>query len=223
MKNKDFSYLYQNWDDTVRRRKVFLSNPVFIKGLALAPLTIAATTLDNGIILSIAVFLLLTPTRIITSLITRKMSVPFKTFFYPFVSAIIFAFVYYYMYRVMGSKVMVLGVYLPILVVDPIIVKNFEKTRKESVLYSIINGLRNTAGFIVACILISATREFLGLGTIYGIQIIKAPLLPMAQNSFGGFLIIALYCALWSNMVAKYKYKVEVEARHNERISKIDD
>lgn len=222
MSNKDFSYLYENWDDTVRRSKLFLSNPVFIKGLALAPLTIAATTLNNGIILCIAVFFLLTPTRVITSLITRKMSVPFKTFFYPFVSAIIFAFVYFFMYKLLGSKVMVLGIYLPILVVDPIIVKNFEKTRKESVLYSIINGLRNTGGFILACLIISATRELIGLGSLYGVQILDTPLLPMAQNSFGGFLTIALYCALWSSMVAKYKYKVEVEAVHNERVNKLN-
>ena len=85
MKNKDYSYLYSNWEDTVRRRKVFLSNPVFVKGLALAPLVVAATTVHNGILLCIAVFFLLTPTRIVTNLITRHMSMPLKTFFYPFI------------------------------------------------------------------------------------------------------------------------------------------
>ena len=51
MKNKDYSYLYHNWDDTVRRRKVTLSNPVFIKGLALAPIVVAGTSVQNGILL----------------------------------------------------------------------------------------------------------------------------------------------------------------------------
>lgn len=217
MKNKDYSYLYANWDDTVRRRKITLSNPVFMKGLALAPIVVAGTNLHNGVLLCIAVFFLLTPTRVVTSLITRRMSVPFKTFFYPFVSAIIFAFVYYYMYTLFGSRVLLLGVYLPILVIDPLIVKNFEKTRKESVLYSIINGLRNTLGFCVACLLICAIREILAYGTIGGIKVLGVSLLPMAQYSFGGFLIVALVAGVWSAAVKRYKYKVEVEALHSER------
>lgn len=219
MKNKDYSYLYSNWEDTVRRRKVFLSNPVFVKGLALAPLVVAATTVQNGILLSIAVLLLLTPTRVATSLITRKMSIPLKTFFYPFVSAIVFCFVYYFMYRWLGTQVLVLGVYLPIMVVDPLIVKNFEKTRKETFKYSVINGLRNTAGFVVACMIISSVREILAFGTFAGFKIMGFALLPMAQYSFGGFLIIALLSGVWAQIVKNYKYKIEVEAEHNERIA----
>ena len=219
MRNTDYSYLWSNWDDTVRRRKVTLSNPVFIKGLALAPIVVAGTNIHNGVLLSIAVFLLLTPTRVITSLITRRMSVPFKTFFYPFVSAVVFAFVYYFMYKYLGTKVLMLGVYLPILVIDPLIVKNFEKTRKESVLWAVINGLRNTFGFAVACLLVCAVREFLAFGTLAGIEIVGVSILPMAQYSFGGFLVIAVIAGIWSAAVKHYKHKVEVEAVYDERHS----
>lgn len=186
-----------NWDDTVRRRKISLSNPVFIKGLALAPLVIADTNLANSLILSLAVLLVLTPTRVITSLITRRMSVPLKTFFYPMASAIVFGVAYYLMYRMLGVTAFSLGVYLPILVVDPLIVKNFEKTRKEEFKFSIINGLRNTAGFITACVIIGSLRELLAYGTIGGVSFLPLRLLPMAANSFGGFLVIGLMSALW--------------------------
>ena len=223
MKKNNYAHLYSNWDETVRRRKVFLSNPVFIKGLALAPLVVAATSVKNGLLLSLSVLCLLTPTRLVSNIITRKMSVPLKTFFYPFVSAIIFAVVYYYMYKYLGAQVLMLGVYLPILIVDPLIVKNFEKTRKEEAFYSIINGLRNTAGFVVACLIISAVREFLAFGTVAGYAITKVGILPMAQNSCGGFLIIGVLCAVWSQLVNSYKYKVEVEALHDERFADNDN
>ena len=193
-----------DWDDTVRRRKITLSNPVFIKGLALAPLVIAATSLANSLILSLAVLLILTPTRVITSLITRRMSVPLKTFFYPLVSAVVFGIAYYLMYRMLGVAAFSLGVYLPILVVDPLIVKNFEKTRKEEFLFSIINGLRNTAGFITACIITGCIREILAFGTLGGVTLLSVRLLPMAQNSFGGFLVIGFMSALWRACVAIY-------------------
>ena len=206
----------RNWDNTVRKRKITLSNPVFIKGLALAPMAVAATTVKNSLILSLAVILLLTPTRVITSLITRRMSVPLKTFFYPLASAIVFGGAYYLMYRMLGSAAFSLGVYLPILVVDPLIVKNFEKTRKESFKYSIINGLRNTAGFVVACVLLGAVREFLAYGTVLGVQLLSVRLMPMAQYSFGGFLVIAVISAVWNMCVNIYHNRLEMEVGTNE-------
>ena len=160
--------------------------------------------------------MLLTPTRIITSLITRKMSVPLKTFYYPLVSAAVFGIVYYLMYRMLGTTAFSLGVYLPILVVDPLIVKNFEKTRKESFRYSVINGLRNTGGFVVACLLLGSVRELLAAGTVGGIQIMKVSLLPMAQHSFGGFLIIGLISALWKMCIGIYHDKLEREVAVHE-------
>ena len=208
-----------NWEDTVRKRKITLSNPVFIKGLALAPLAIAATTVKNSFILSVMVVLLLTPTRIITSLITRRMSVPLKTFFYPLVSALVFGVAYYGMYRVMGTAALSLGVYLPILVVDPLIVKNFEKTRKESFKYSIINGLRNTAGFVLACMLLGTIREILAFGTFAGVQLTAVKLLPMAQHSFGGFMIIGLISAVWNSFAPSYKAKLEKEVAGYEPVN----
>jgi electron transport complex protein RnfE len=211
-KTEKFREELLNWDNTVRKRKITLSNPVFVKGLALAPVAIAATTVKNSLILSLAVLLLLTPTRIITSVITRRMSVPLKTFFYPLVSAVVFGGAYYAMYRMLGTTAFSLGVYLPILVVDPLIVKNFEKTRKESFKYSIINGLRNTGGFVVACMLLGAVREILAFGTFAGIQITSVKFLPMAQHSFGGFLIIGLIAAVWKNFVNIYKDSLEKEA-----------
>lgn len=200
-----------NWDNTVRKRKITLSNPVFIKGLALAPLAIAATTVKNSFILSLMVIMLLTPTRVITSLVTRRMSVPLKTFFYPLVSALVFGFAYYGLYRLMGVTAFSLGVYLPILVVDPLIVKNFEKTRKESFKYSVINGLRNTAGFVLACMLLGAVREFLAYGTVAGIRFMGVSLLPMASHSFGGYLIIGLMAAMWNLCVNLYKDRLVKE------------
>lgn len=41
-----------------RRDRVFLNNPVIMQGLGLAPLIVAATTLKNDVMLSVAVLLL---------------------------------------------------------------------------------------------------------------------------------------------------------------------
>ena len=56
-----------------RRDRVFLNNPVIMQGLGLAPLIVAATTLKNGVMLSVAVLLLLTPTRVLAALLSLCM------------------------------------------------------------------------------------------------------------------------------------------------------
>jgi len=120
------------------------------------------------------------------------------------------------MYRLLGTTAFSLGVYLPVLVVDPLIVKNFEKTRKESFTYSIINGVRNTAGFVVACVLLGAVRELLAYGTIAGIKLLGVKLLPMARHSFGGFLIIGIISAVWNMCINIYHDKLQREVGTDE-------
>ena len=46
-KNSYIPYDPKDWESVTRRNKVILSNPIFIKGLALAPVAVAATTLQT--------------------------------------------------------------------------------------------------------------------------------------------------------------------------------
>ena len=91
--------------------------------------------------------------------------------------------------------------------------KGLEKTRKESFTYSIINGLRNTFGFILACMITGAVREFLAFGTVCGVRLLNISLLPMAKTSFGGFIIIGLISAFWHYSVKNYRERLITEAR----------
>lgn len=49
-------------DRLMVRDRFFFNNPVFMQGLGLAPIVVAATNLHNALILGFAVLLLLTPT-----------------------------------------------------------------------------------------------------------------------------------------------------------------
>ena len=54
-------------------------------------------------------------------------------------------------------------------------------------------------------------RELLAFGTIAGVQVLTVKLLPMAQHSFGGFLLIGLISAVWNNAINIYKDRLEKE------------
>ena len=55
----------------IKRDRVFLNNPVVMQGLGLAPLVVAATSLKNAVNLGVAVFLFLTPTRLLAAILRR--------------------------------------------------------------------------------------------------------------------------------------------------------
>lgn len=103
-----------------RRDRVFLNNPVIMQGLGLAPLIVAATTLKNGVMLSVAVLLLLTPTRVLAALLSRFAYFRFRGLTYALTAAAVFVGVRYVMgllYPV--SDLALLGLYLPLLVAGP--------------------------------------------------------------------------------------------------------
>ena len=113
-----------------RRDRVFLNNPVIMQGLGLAPLIVAATTLKNGVMLSVAVLLLLTPTRVLAALLSRFAYFRFRGLTYALTAAAVFVGVRYVMgllYPV--SDLALLGLYLPLLVADPIVLKRYERPR----------------------------------------------------------------------------------------------
>ena len=192
-----------------RRDRVFLNNPVIMQGLGLAPLIVAATTLKNGVMLSVAVLLLLTPTRVLAALLSRFAYFRFRGLTYALTAAAVFVGVRYVMgllYPV--SDLALLGLYLPLLVADPIVLKRYERPQRERVRTALRKGI------ILMLLLISGLREFLGAGALMGTQVMKNALFPMAQLPSGGFILLALVMCVWRAAAASVKQQMSLGAEH---------
>ena len=100
-----------------------------------------------------------------------------------------------------------LGVYLPLIVVDCIILGRAEAFAcKNSVLASAVDGMGMGVGFTAALLLMGAIRELLGTGTIAGLQIIPASVSPMLIFILppGGFFVFGMLIAC-ANKIADKK------------------
>ena len=194
-----------------RRDRVFLNNPVIMQGLGLAPLIVAATTLKNGVMLSVAVLLLLTPTRVLAALLSRFAYFRFRGLTYALTAAAVFVGVRY----VMGLlDLALLGLYLPLLVADPIVLKRYERPQRERVRTALRKGIITSLGYILMLLLISGLREFLGAGALMGTQVMKNALFPMAQLPSGGFILLALVMCVWRAAAASVKQQMSLGAEH---------
>ncbi|MCR4594554.1 MAG: electron transport complex subunit E [Clostridiales bacterium] len=108
-----------------------------------------------------------------------------------------------------------LGVYLPLIVVNCIILGRAEAfAGKNSVIYSALDGVGMGIGFTCALILMGGIRELLGSGTIYEIDFLNKFISPMTIFILapGGFFVFGILIAL-TNKLADKKGKPKAEIK----------
>lgn len=201
-----------------RRDRIFLNNPVIMQGMGLAPLVVAATTARNALMLSVAVILLLTPVRVIAALLARTGYYRFRGLIYCLTSATVYIGVYYALQAIFDVEILQLGIYLPLLVVEPLIIKRYERPQKERLVTALKKGLRTTCGYVLVLMLMGCLREVLTSATVFdhAIPRIPADLFPMASLPAGGFLLLGVVCAVWRSAVNRYKKYVNMEAKRGQ-------
>ena len=179
--------------------RVFKNNPVVMQGMGLAPLVVLATTGKNALMLAVAVALLLTPSRMLAWLV------------YSGSAAVVYLAAYPILNAVFGTDLLMLGIYLPMLVVEPLLTYRFGRVQ-ESMRKAVSKGLRITVGYALILFIVGCLREWLALGSVFGIQLNRS-VLPMASMPAGGFIVLGVVCAVWRALARKHKEYLKTEAR----------
>ena len=205
--------------------RVFLNNPVVMQGMGLAPLVVLATTAHNGVMLAAAVTLLLVPSRVLACLLSRlfplnsenpapeelqKKLLP-RALVYSLSASVVYLVAYPILNAVFGTSLLTLGIYLPLLVVEPLLTYRFGRVQ-ETVRKAVSKGLRITVGYALLLVLLGCVREWLAAGTMFGV-VVSRPVLPMASMPAGGFIVLGVLCAVWRALAARRKAYLVREAR----------
>ena len=210
-------YKAENMDRLARRDRILMNNPVVMQGLGLAPLVVAATTADNAMMLSVAVAMLLLPVRLLAGALCRagKLEFRWRGLVYCLVSGVLYIFVYRAMVALYDVQILQLGLYLPLLVTEPLIIKRNERPQKERVRTALRKGILTTLGYVLMLMLMGCLRELLAAGTVFGHPVLKHAFLPMAALPAGGFIVLGAVCAVWRGAVSAYKKYVNMEAKRS--------
>ena len=225
MKRSIAEQIIRNPDKYAHHDRVFLNNPVVMQGMGLAPLVVLATTAHNGVMLAAAVTLLLVPSRVLACLLSRlfplnsenpapeelqKKLLP-RALVYSLSAAVVYLVAYPILNAVFGTGLLTLGVYLPLLVVEPLLTYRFGRVQ-ETLHKAVSKGLRITVGYALLLMLLGCVREWLALGTVFGSPVSRA-VLPMAGMPAGGFIVLGVLCAVWRALAARRKAYLVREAR----------
>ena len=188
-----------------------ISNPIFILALGLCPALAISTTVNNALGMSAAVLFVLLGSNIIISamrkFIPNIMRIPtFIVIIATFVTMVNLVF-HAYVPELHES----LGIYLPLIVVNCIILGRAEAfASKNPVIRSIADALGIGIGFALALILISFLREILGTGSLlidvtqgeetaplFTLPVLGEHPLAIFIMAPGAFLVIGLLMALF--------------------------
>ena len=113
---------------------------------------------------------------------------------------------------VFGTGLLSLGIYLPLLTVEPLLTYRFGRVQ-ETVHKAVSKGLRITVGYALLLVLLGCVREWLSAGTVFGAAVGSRALLPMASMPAGGFIVLGVLCAVWRALAKKRREYLEKEAR----------
>ena len=171
-------------------------NPVFTLFLGLCPTLGVTTTAVNGLGMGLATTFVLVMSNLVVSLI--KSQIPDKVRIPAFI-VIIATFVTVVelvMKAYLPSLFDALGLFIPLIVVNCLVLGRAEAFASKNKLFSsIIDGLGMGLGFAMALTVLGAVREILGSGSLFGLEFIEGDglllfILPPAAFIALGYLIV---------------------------------
>lgn len=225
MKKRTAELILKDPEKFAHHDRVFLNNPVVMQGMGLAPLVVVATTGQNSLMLAAAVALLLVPSRVLACLLSRlfplnsenpapeelqKKLLP-RALVYSLSASVVYLAAYPILNAMFGTSLLTLGIYLPLLVVEPLLTYRFGRVQ-ETMKKAVSKGIRITVGYGLLLLLLGCVREWLSAGTVFG-HVLSRPVLPMASMPAGGFIVLGVLCAVWRTLAGKYKNYLTSEAR----------
>ncbi len=178
---------------------ILKENPVLRLVLGTCPTLAVTTAASNAIGMGVAATLVLVCSNAVISA-TRKI-IPDKVRIPAFITIIAgFVTIVQMLVKAFAPDVdKSLGIYLPLIVVNCIILGRAEMfASKNKILPSVLDGLGMGVGFTATLLLMGAVRELLGAGTLFGVAVTSSFMDPMLIFILppGGFFVFGMLVAV---------------------------
>lgn len=194
---------------------LILENPVLRLVLGTCPTLATSTSVESAIGMGLAATVVLVCSNIVISALRKVIPSKVRIPAYVVIIAGFVSIVQMLVKAFLPQIDEMLGVYLPLIVVNCIILGRAEAfASKNTVLYSTIDGLGMGVGFTAALLLMGGIRELLGAGSIAGFTVLPEAIPPMTIFVLapGGFFVFGILIAL-ANKVAESNGKPKAELK----------
>jgi len=184
---------------------VIKENPIFVLMLGICPTLAVTTSASNGIGMGLATTAVLIFSNMLISMLRNIIPDRVRMPAYIVIVASLVTVVQFLLEGFVPSLYAALGIYIPLIVVNCIILGRAESYASSNrVLLSIFDGIGMGLGFTVALTLLGGFRELLGAGQIFGYKIMPASYEPITIFILapGAFFVLTMLTA------AQNKFKI---------------
>lgn len=152
---------------------IIKENPTFVLLLGMCPILATTTSATNGMSMGLATMFVLICSNFVISLIKNVVPDMVRIPVFVVVIAAFVSILQMLMEAYMPSINKSLGIYIPLIVVNCIILGRAEAFAcKNNPLASICDGIGMGLGFTLALTLLGSVRELIGAGTLFGVTLL---------------------------------------------------
>ena len=195
---------------TIFKNGLLKENPIFVQLVGMCSSLAITTSAFNGIGMGIAVIFVLTCSNIVISamrkIVPDDIRIPVFVIIIATFTTIVDLLIHAYSFALYQA----LGVFIPLIVVNCIILARAEAFAfKNGIVDSIYDGLGMGLGYTFAITLLSAIRELLGNGTLFGFSVLPEAYEPMMIiiQPPGAFIALGLLIGLVNYLTRKKEAK----------------
>ncbi len=150
-------------------RGIFKENPVFVMMLGMCPTLGVTTSMENGLGMGLATMFVLIMSNLVISLVKNVIPSQVRIPCYIVMIASFVTIINLLMEAYLPQLHAKLGIYIPLIVVNCIILGRAEAFASKNTLWqSFLDAVGMGIGFTLALTLLGAVREILGAGSIMG-------------------------------------------------------
>jgi electron transport complex protein RnfE len=200
-------------------------NIVLMSGTAIAPVAVCAVNYQNALALSVGFTIIAFLSIFICRFIPNKVVYTIRVIIYSMIAILAFIPAYLALTYFYGSEIVEnLGVYLPILAVNPLILTKTETRFNLRPLHLMSFELAGyITGFNVTCILVGITRDVLTNRRIGNFEVDLGFEIPAVSTAFGGLIVVGVSAGLFRWLYNQSKErKIKKAVKERERLEIMD-
>ena len=192
---------------------IIKENPTFVLMLGMCPTLAVTTSAINGLGMGLTTTVVLAMSNLLISLLRKVIPSSVRMPAFIVVVASFVTIVQFVLEGFIPSLYESLGLYIPLIVVNCIILGRAESyASKHPVLPSVFDGIGMGLGFTVGLTAIGMVRELLGAGQLFGFHVMPKSYEPVtiAILAPGAFFVLAILTAIQN------KVRIELAKKHKQ-------
>ncbi|MCI9561683.1 MAG: electron transport complex subunit RsxE [Clostridia bacterium] len=193
---------------------LIFQNPTFMLVLGTCPtLAMIKQSATSAMGMGLTVLVILTLSNIIISALRKVIPNSVRIPCYIVIIATLVTFVQMLLKKFLPDLYESLGAFLALIVVNCIVLGRAEAfASKHTVGEAAVDGIANGLGFTIALTLMGIICEFLGSGSLFGLQIMKSFKIAIFSQPAGAFLVYGIAIAVFTYVIDAFERSRRVKA-----------